>query len=455
MRAAIRKAVAPAAVLSAFTAYFAYLAASALHAGFAVDDPMNLGLYWTRGFLRSLWDYRPAGAMFYLPIYYAFGLNPTPYRLAIFVMLGVNIYLTFRLVNSLVRSNPAAALAAVLVCAHGNMAAIYFNTSQVYDILAYLFSVSVLLCYVTFRKDGRSLTIGQWATILAIYVAALGSKEVAVPVAAWILAYELLFHRPWRLAAPLVLLMMAAASAAGKLIGADSLSKQQGYLIEITWHRYFVNNRHYLNDLLYTSAFDSSRKLVLFWCVLLLICCLVRRRELWWSCFVAITAMLPLSFTVQPRGGPALYLPWLGWALLASVLVGAIPNRFHFRSIAAGLVGVCMAFQTIHSWRYAEPAFLDEHRPTMSVIAELRSLPSRPGHNSRVIFLGNPLNNWAVYFIAALLWNDPTIDIQLADRMTPAPTQSAVEQADWILDFKGDKLIVLKADHRPFLNGGK
>jgi hypothetical protein len=63
-----------------------------------------------------------------------------------------------------------------------------------------------------------------------------------------------------------------------------------------------------------------------------------------------------------------------------------------------------------------------------------------------VIFLTNPLHNWGVYFIASMLWNDASIDIQLADRLTPPPSEKDLERADWILDFKGDKLFVLKAD---------
>ena len=78
-------------------------------------------------------------------------------------------------------------------------------------------------------------------------------------------------------------------------------------------------------------------------------------------------------------------------------------------------------------------------------VAGSTHLPGRPAHNSRVIFLSNPLPNWATYFIASLLWNDRSIDIQLADRSIPPPTQSAVENADWILDFKGEKLSILKA----------
>jgi len=449
----MRQSVWGVAAFAAVAAYFLYFAFSAVHAGFAGDDPMNLGLYWTRGFFRSVVDgmeiwseaYRPVGAMFYLPIYHAFGLNPVPYRLAVFAILAANTYLTFRFANGVLRSNAAAVLAAVMVCAHGNMTELYLNTSQIYDLLAYLFSITLLICYAAFRREGRDLTAVQWFAIVCLYLAAVGSKEIALPVALWILAYELLFQPSWKLGAPLVLLGISAVSAAGKVIGAQALSKSQGYLMEVTLHRYLFNNRQYLNDLFYTSYFDSSRKLLICWGILVLICCLVRRRELWWICLVTMTATLPLSFTVQPRGGPALYLPWLGWVLFTGAVVAALPRRFALQAIAVVLLAFGCMFQAVRSWRYAVPAYLEDHRPTMSVIAQLSNLPARPAHNSRVIFLSNPLPNWATYFIASLLWNDRSIDIQLADRSIPPPTQSAVENADWILDFKGEKLSIVKA----------
>ena len=48
---------------------------------------------------------------------------------------------------------------------------------------------------------------------------------------------------------------IAVAFTAARALGPNSLSKQDGYRLEITAHRFFVNARLYLNDLFYTSYF--------------------------------------------------------------------------------------------------------------------------------------------------------------------------------------------------------
>ena len=129
----------------AIAGYFLYFAIPALGARWAADDMMNLGLYWQRGFPGYLWDvarfwttaYRPMGAIFYMPLYHFFNLNPVPYRVAMVGLLAANLFLSGRVAEMLTRSKAVAALTAVLVCAHGSMVPIYYNTSMLYDVMAY------------------------------------------------------------------------------------------------------------------------------------------------------------------------------------------------------------------------------------------------------------------------------------------------------------------------------
>ncbi|MGH9558914.1 MAG: hypothetical protein ACRD30_06700, partial [Bryobacteraceae bacterium] len=96
-------------------------------------------------------------------------------------------------------------------------------------------------------------------------------------------------------------------------------------------------------------------------------------------------------------------------------------------------------------WSFAKPALFEQHRLTWSVISQIRDLPSRPAHHSRIIFLNNPFEDWDVYFISELLWNDPTIQIRLANKMSPPPSAANLAGFDWILAFEGSNLRVLKA----------
>lgn len=433
----------------AIFAYFLYFAIGALPALFAIDDPMNLGQYWRFGFLRSLGDdlrfwstaYRPMGAMFYLPIYHLFGIDPVPYRIAILTILGANIWISYAIAARLTNSKPAAALTAVFVCAHASMVAVYFNTSQLYDILAYFFLVIMLLCYIRFRSAGNDLTVLQTTIVVVAFIAALDSKEIAVTGAGWVVAYEFLFQRPWKLRTSAILAAVAVIYTLGKQFGPNALSKQEGYTLELTWHRYFANNRLYLNDLFYTTWFSSTRKLLIVWLILIVICALARKRELWWGWFVVTTVTLPTAFTTTPRGGPGLYLPLFGWAILISILAVTFFKRRDVQWSIATVAAVVFAYYTIPNWRSQRQAFIDNHQLTWSVISQLRDLPNRPAPHSRVLFLSNPFRDWDAYFMATLVWNDHTLDVQLANKLDSRPDPA---QFDWVLAFDDDKLRVVR-----------
>jgi hypothetical protein len=435
----------------AIFAYFLSFAVGALPAHWAPDDPMNLGQYWRFGFLRCLGDvvrfwspaYRPMGAMFYLPVYFFAGIEPIPYRIAIFAILGVNTWMSYRIADRLTKSKATAALTAVLVCAHASMVAIYYNTSQIYDILAFFFLAVMLLCYMRFRESDPEgdLTALQTTIVVAAFIAALDSKEIAVTGCGWILAYELLFRRPSKPRTSAILVLAAIVYTLGKELGPNALSTKEGYALELTAHRYFVNNAWYLNDLFYTFWFSSARRVVMAWLILTLICAIARRRELWWGWFVITTVTLPTSFTVTPRGGPGLYLPLLGWAIVVStVTVTFLKPRF-LQWAAAVVVAVAFAHRTIPDWYSQRQAYIDEHARTWSVLSQLRELPARPAHHSRILFLSNPFREWDTFFIATLLWNDRSLDVELADKLPRPPDP---DRFDWVLAFEDDKLRVVR-----------
>jgi len=77
------------ACVTALMGYFLHFAVPSLRGGFSQDEMMNMYFYWHPGILRCLWAnicfwtdfYRPAGALYYLPLYHLFSLNPEPYRI--------------------------------------------------------------------------------------------------------------------------------------------------------------------------------------------------------------------------------------------------------------------------------------------------------------------------------------------------------------------------------------
>jgi hypothetical protein len=429
--------------------YFLYFAIPALQAKFAPDDMMNLGKYWIQGIWSTWWDdlrlsngQRPMGAFFYLPIYHFFGLNPIPYRIAIFAILAANLFFTFKIAERLTKSQAVAALAAVLVCGHASMVAIYYSTSMIYDVLAYFFTAAMLYSYIAFRRDGKNLTFGQSALVVVLYIAAIKSKEIAVVGAGWILAYEMLFHRPRKLRVPLILIVIAILSAAATLLSPHALSRQEGYLLELTPHRYVVNHIQYVNDLFYLYFFNSGRQLLVAWLVLTAACAIARRRDLWWCWFAVSTGTLPVAFTIQPRGGSSLYVPLLAVAILVSIFVVGFFKRPAAQWSAAAAAAFLFTLQTVPLWRHNTPAYIEDHRLTWSVISQFRGLPQRPAPNSRVIVLSNPFADWDVLFIAALTWHDHSIDVKLANKLDAPPV---LADYNWVLTFEGEELRVVRA----------
>jgi hypothetical protein len=446
--------------------YFVYFAHGALRAHFAVDDPMNLGIYWKRGLWANLADvvmlwrhsYRPMGAVFYLPIYDVFGMNPLPYRIAVMALLAANVFLSFDIARRLTKSLAAAALTAVLVCAHASMTTIYYNTSMIYDILAFFFTALMLWVYMRWRGN----PVAGVGVVLA-FLAAVNSKEIAVAGAAWLVAYELLFYWPWGSdvlpsltrgvpqdsteprpsgrGVPVIVLLIAIAFTAARALGPNSLSKEPGYQLQITAHRFLINARIYLNDLFYTER--SSRSIVIVWALTAIFCLIVRKRELWWAWFAASTAMLPVIFTVQPRNGGSLYLPLLAVALWMATAATILFMRWPVATwAAAALAALLMVPDTVHYWNERADWLLRDQQLTWTVLTQIRDLPARPKPGSRVLIEKNPFRDWDTWFMANLVWNDHTLDIKLLDHLDKPEDP---EHFQWVLTFEGDRLKVIRA----------
>ena len=431
--------------------YFAYFAWGAMSAHFAMDDPVNLGRYWMRGFERTALDnvrfwstaYRPMGGFVYLSTYYFFRLNPLPYRIVILGIVAANIGLTWLIAERLTGSKAAAALAAALVCSHAAMVTIYYNTSMIYDVLAYFFTAVMMAVYVRARGQGRELTRAEIAMVILTYIAALNSKEIAIVAAGWILAYEILLPRPRQWATALTLAAIGAVYSAGKLLGPNSLATDEGYRLEFTLHRSLVNNEKYWNSLLYSQYFQNSRRLLIVWGLLTIACVLYRKREVWWCWFLVSTATLPISFTVISREGGALYLPLLAWALLASVMITGLVRRPLLQWSLVALVAILWSHETIRQWRQTAPAYLRQQDLTWSVITQMRELP-HPAPGSRVMILNSPFDGWDAYFISELLWNDRSIHIEMGDKSPAPPSADELKSFDVVLRFNRDELRVVR-----------
>src|SRR5439155_26165450 len=93
-------------------AYFLHFALPALRGGFREDEMLNMWIYWQAGVVKSLlanirfWTtfYRPAGALYYLPLYHFFRLDPLPYRIVQITILAALIPIAYHLARVLAHS---------------------------------------------------------------------------------------------------------------------------------------------------------------------------------------------------------------------------------------------------------------------------------------------------------------------------------------------------------------
>jgi len=100
-------------------AYFLHFAVPSLAGGFNDDEMMNIYGYWRLGALKSLWANicfwkgigRPAGALYYLPLYHFFSLNPQPYRVVQVSILAASIPMVYYLARLLASCRLVAFLA--------------------------------------------------------------------------------------------------------------------------------------------------------------------------------------------------------------------------------------------------------------------------------------------------------------------------------------------------------
>ncbi len=100
---------------------------------------------------------------------------------------------------------------------------------------------------------------------------------------------------------------------------------------------------------------------------------------------------------------------------------------------------------TIHYWPERVDGVLPTQELTWSVVSQLRDLGTQPAHHAKVIFLNNPFNDFDALFIAQLVWNDPTVEIKLANYMPSMPTADELQSFDWIMAFDGQKLRVVRS----------
>lgn len=450
-------------------AFFWFFHRGVLSAHLGPDEPMNLYTYWAPPLWKTMlanlafWSrfLRPMAAIYYVPLYRAFGLNAVPYNVIRNVILLLNVALFYQLAMCVSRSRWVALLASLPVAYHAALGFLAWGGAFIYDILCGTFYFSALLYYMRRRKAGQ-LGFREVCIFLALYICALDSKEMAVTLPVLVLAYELLFHELARdlrsLAIQLLPSLIAGVLTLVYIVGktgSGSLTDLESYRPVFTWARFSEFSVHSLNQLFYVEDF-TMRGVLAVWTALLLLGLLRFRDPRWMFLWIWIMAApLPMAF-LQLRGGPQLYLVLPGWSLAAALVCRSLLRRLAWvwkalgvplkAAMAAGLLG-CAAAYAQQTWiydRFLHDGYRDNGKFTLEIIEQLKALQVRPKPGSRIVFLTDPFPGlYDMQTIASLVWNDHSLHIELQHQIQFS--QAELDKQDYLFDFDQGRLRIRKS----------
>lgn len=479
-------------------AYFLHFALPARHGGFRNDEMMNLWTYWYVGPVQSLFalakfwtpENRPGGALYYLPLYHFFGLNPFPYRIVQISILTLSIPIAYYLARLLSSSRSVAFLAVLAFCYHPYVANLVFVGAFIYDVLCGFFYLAALTFYVHLRERDACLRPAHLFIFLLLYVLALDSKEMAVTLPMIILTYEFLkathwadckaFFR-WSLCYTTPSLLAGAVTAIyvyGKIYGSGSLTRLDPYHPRYSWHQFVASNAKFLNELFFAKNAISPKTFWILWVAVFIYAAFRRDRMVRLMAVWVVIIPLPIAFLLPIRGGGCLYLLLFAWAMLfaklACDLIALISRTFIFpgqravldrkieplsktrgatprktlawtvRIVLVSVLAVSFALFTDSENRRLRTVsnLLGVGEKVSHVIAAFDSLNLRPAPHSTVLLKPDEQlfqNKWHALFIASLVWNDHSVQIAIEDLNKLTPEQLA--KVDYIIslsEFRAD-----------------
>jgi len=469
------------AALALFLAgYFLYFNWGSLRVHFALDDLSNIRYYFdmppAQAVLANLlpWrgDFRPLGALFYLPVYRFAGLNPAPYQAVLLAILLANVYFAWRLVRLLGGGELAAALVALVCCYHAGVANLYYNAAFVYDAMCCCLYLAALGFYFGIRNRGRQPGSGQTVVFLALLLAALNAKEMAVSIPATMLVYEWLYHPPEKkdfrslarwLTGPARTIWYAGVLTLldiyGKVAGPGALVNSYGYRPVLSLERLRQFEVALFQDLFVSWTWTPGWVPIVGLYVVMAYLAFrpggrpILRFLFWYLLIVP----LPLEFLPGKREACFVLLMVGGAAFAAVVFVDFVnaTARFLVREfqlpVRPGVLVAVMTLAVAFPWVREQR---DLHRgiggfpmtslgwESWDIIQQMRASSFHPPPASSVAFLDDPFQTLDMYTLARLWFHDRSVNIRGVNRVPVTPEELA--RMDFVFRFEGRKLIQTK-----------
>jgi hypothetical protein len=433
-------------------AYFLFFTWKSLHMYFDTDDMYALYFAWSKPMgqvVREnlyLWkgEFRPLGAFFYRGIFAAGGFNPLPFRIAELGFCAINLAVCFWFTRLISGSERTAALATLLFAFQVRMIEVWFRTTIIFDVLCFTFVYLAAGAYIRARRNGGDLSGRRIAVIILVFVLALNSKEMAVCLSVFLVAWELLFNRgklkeflkSRALAVIVALVVITAIYAVGKLHGAAAMSNNPAYAPQYSYARFTSTWNEYLKDLLFLNQLPPNWVSMTILSGLLAVALAARSRILLFSWVIIFFGLLPVSFA-PARGGYVIYVSYLGWVLYSGTVLVAfediIARRITSREPQYRTALACAVFVLV-GWRFGKinlhilrteprPWLYDQPEAVRAMADQLRAMhPAFPAR-TRVLFLedGFGTGEWTPLFILRLIYHDPDMVVDRIKVKTEKP----------------------------------
>jgi len=373
-------------------------------------------------------EYRPLGGLFYRPMFMIFGYDPLAFRIAIALIMLAAIWLVYLLARALEMPRSAAALCCLLFSYNAGTMDFQYNTGTIYDLLAFLFYVPALILYVRGRSSGRPLRLWEMALVLALFGAALDSKEIAVTLPGALFLYEAVYRRA-DIRTPRILARQGAFLAALSLL---AVFYSRAKVTELSTNAFYRPRHsisfalgsygHYFELLLYRKPESFTiTTTILTMIVLVGLCLLIRSRAAIFGALFFVCALVPLA-PINHRGGFAAYVAFPGLAIAAACLLDfareALVSRLKLeryrQAIAIGLF-LLVAYEAgrlhIRIRNRLLPYMHQVHHDQREVMTLMKQrLPDLPP-DFRLLLVDNtfPPGDWILFFLTRMLYSDPTV----------------------------------------------
>jgi hypothetical protein len=457
-------------------AYFVLFSYDSLNTYLTFDDGMNLISMHHQG-EAPLWRNmvevlkvfttanRPLGALFYRPMYNIFGFDPRAFRIAIYMLLLINIFLAHRFARTVGATTGAAALSTLLFCYNASLGDLFYNTGTVYDVLCFLLVFIAFLLYARERLRG-SLSGRTMITVMVILLLALDAKEMAVMLVVDLVFFELLF-RPEDLKNPELVPRVWGFIAAVGVVTAIFLKvkvtdMQNNALYAPHKSLPFVLHgmAHYFEQYFYLKPDSVSvggcAAIIIG---LLAISAMLRNRVALFGALFYVVGVFPVSI-IPPRGGYAAYVAFPGLTLAIGAILDDLRTRLlaatgqqRWNRISMAVLFLFVAgfsiFRFAHQRREGMGAVLwSQQRVIGFVEAFKRQIPEFPP-DARILITDDPWGpDWGPMFLVRLKYNNSTVWVDRAHNPEKTGERDSydliVTYKDPYIDFYDAKILGIK-----------